>query len=32
MTDRTKSELENWWVLRAQSGDQEALDELLRTV
>lgn len=32
MTDRTKSELENWWVLRAQSGDREALNELLRTV
>ena len=32
MTDRTKSVLENWWVLRAQSGDQEALNELLKTV
>ena len=29
MTDK---ERENWWVLRAQSGDQEALNELLRAV
>lgn len=29
MTDR---ERENWWVLRAQSGDQEALNELLKAV
>jgi RNA polymerase sigma-70 factor (ECF subfamily) len=32
MTGRTKSELEAWWVLRAQTGDQEALNELLKTV
>src|SRR5712691_2821696 len=25
-------ERENWWVLRAQSGDQEALNELLKAV
>jgi RNA polymerase sigma-70 factor (ECF subfamily) len=29
MTDK---ERENWWVLRAQSGDREALDELLKAV
>src|SRR5467141_3043387 len=29
MTDK---ERENWWVLRAQSGDREALNELLRTI
>lgn len=28
----TNKERENWWVLRAQSGDREALNELLRTV
>jgi RNA polymerase sigma-70 factor (ECF subfamily) len=28
----TGKERENWWVLRAQSGDREALNELLRTV
>lgn len=29
MTDK---ERENWWVLRAQSGDREALNELLKAV
>jgi RNA polymerase sigma-70 factor, ECF subfamily len=29
MTDK---ERENWWVLRAQSGDHEALNELLKAV
>jgi len=32
MTDRAKSEHETWWVLRAQSGDREALNELLKTI
>lgn len=32
MTDRAELEQEYWWVLRAQSGDQEALNELLRAV
>lgn len=32
MTDETKSEREGWWVLRAQAGDMEALDELLKSV
>ena len=32
MTDRAELERENWWVLRAQSGDQEALNELLKAV
>jgi RNA polymerase sigma-70 factor (ECF subfamily) len=32
MTDRAKSEQETWWVLRAQSGDREALNELLKTI
>jgi RNA polymerase sigma-70 factor (ECF subfamily) len=27
-----QAEQENWWVLRAQSGDREALDELLKIV
>ena len=27
-----KRERETWWVLRAQSGDREALDELLKAV
>lgn len=27
-----RPEQENWWVLRAQSGDREALDELLNIV
>jgi len=32
MNDRAKLERENWWVLRAQSGDKEALNELLKAV
>jgi len=28
----TSPEQESWWVLRAQSGDREALDELLQSV
>jgi RNA polymerase sigma-70 factor (ECF subfamily) len=28
----TNPEQENWWVLRAQSGDLEALNELLKAV
>jgi RNA polymerase sigma-70 factor (ECF subfamily) len=28
----TNPEQENWWVLRAQSGDREALNELLKAV
>jgi RNA polymerase sigma-70 factor (ECF subfamily) len=28
----TSPEQENWWVLRAQSGDLEALNELLRAI
>lgn len=32
MADSVTSERENWWVLRAQSGDQEALNDLLATV
>ncbi len=32
MTDRAKSEQETWWVLRAQSGDRNALNELLKTI
>jgi RNA polymerase sigma-70 factor, ECF subfamily len=32
MTDRAESERENWWVLRAQSGDREALNELLKAI
>jgi RNA polymerase sigma-70 factor (ECF subfamily) len=28
----TSREQENWWVLRAQSGDRQALDRLLRAV
>ncbi|HVF49976.1 MAG TPA: RNA polymerase sigma factor [Pyrinomonadaceae bacterium] len=32
MTDEAKRERESWWVLRAQSGDREALDELLKAV
>lgn len=32
MTDRAELERQNWWVLRAQSGDQEALNELLKAV
>ncbi len=32
MTDRAKSAQETWWVLRAQSGDREALNELLKTI
>lgn len=32
MTDRAKSERETWWVLRAQSGDREALNELLKSI
>jgi RNA polymerase sigma-70 factor, ECF subfamily len=28
----TSIEQENWWVLRAQSGDREALNELLKAV
>jgi RNA polymerase sigma-70 factor (ECF subfamily) len=28
----TSSKQETWWVLRAQSGDAEALDKLLKTV
>jgi RNA polymerase sigma-70 factor (ECF subfamily) len=30
--DGMQPEQENWWVLRAQSGDREALDELLKVV
>lgn len=32
MTDRAKSDRETWWVLRAQSGDREALNELLKSI
>ena len=32
MAGGTKSESESWWVLRAQSGDRDALDELLKAV
>jgi RNA polymerase sigma-70 factor, ECF subfamily len=32
MTGSAELERENWWVLRAQSGDQEALNELLKAV
>lgn len=32
MTDRAKSDQETWWVLRAQSGDREALNELLKNI
>jgi RNA polymerase sigma-70 factor (ECF subfamily) len=32
MTDRAESEQETWWVLRAQSGDREALNELLHSI
>jgi RNA polymerase sigma-70 factor (ECF subfamily) len=28
----TSPEQENWWVLRAQSGDREALNELLKAI
>lgn len=28
----TSPKQENWWVLRAQSGDREALDELLQAI
>ena len=32
MTDAAERERESWWVLRAQSGDAEALNDLLRAV
>jgi RNA polymerase sigma-70 factor, ECF subfamily len=32
MTDEAKADLESWWVLRAQSGEQAALNELLKSV
>ena len=32
MTDATEREREGWWVLRAQSGDREALSALLEAV
>ena len=32
MAQRGNSEQESWWVLRAQSGDREALNELLKVV
>lgn len=32
MTDKGTSERESYWVLRAQSGDAEALDTLLKAV
>jgi len=32
MRDRGNADQESWWVLRAQSGDAEALNELLQTV
>lgn len=32
MRDKGNAERESWWVLRAQSGDAEALNELLKTV
>ncbi len=32
MTDVAARERESWWVLRAQSGDVEAFDELLKAV
>lgn len=32
MTDAAKRERESWWVLRAQSGDADALNELLKAV
>jgi RNA polymerase sigma-70 factor, ECF subfamily len=32
MRDRANLKQETWWVLRAQSGDREALNELLKTI
>jgi RNA polymerase sigma-70 factor (ECF subfamily) len=32
MTDAAKRTRESWWVLRAQSGDADALNELLKVV
>ncbi|HKS39857.1 MAG TPA: RNA polymerase sigma factor [Blastocatellia bacterium] len=32
MADVTETERESWWVLRAQSGDHEALSALLKAV
>jgi RNA polymerase sigma-70 factor (ECF subfamily) len=32
MRDKADTERESWWVLRAQSGDAEALNELLKAV
>jgi len=32
MADRAASQRESWWVLQAQSGSQEALNELFRSV
>lgn len=32
MTNAAKRERESWWVLRAQSGDADALNELLKAV
>jgi len=32
MTGSATSEQETWWVLRAQSGDREALNELLKAL
>jgi len=32
MTERAKPDQETWWVLRAQSGDREALNDLLKTI
>src|SRR6476660_5366012 len=32
MADRATSQRESWWVLQAQSGSHEALDELFKSV
>ena len=32
MADRTASQRESWWVLQAQSGSHEALNELFKSV
>ena len=32
MSDTEELKRENWWVLRAQSGDEEALNELLKAI
>jgi RNA polymerase sigma-70 factor (ECF subfamily) len=32
MADRTAAQRESWWVLQAQSGSREALDELFKSI